>query len=109
VSFGPPARAPAGSHKLALALLLLVAAAATALGLSHVARRHQAVRLGYELATETSRLHELEEENRRLRLERSMLRHPDRLEEFAESARLAPPRPDQLRVVRRRWPTVAAQ
>ena len=54
-------------------------------------------------------LRRLEEENRRLRLERSMLRHPDRIERYAQHLGMIRPDPRQIRVVAPSATTVAAQ
>ncbi|RMH44042.1 MAG: hypothetical protein D6689_03520 [Deltaproteobacteria bacterium] len=103
----PPA--PAAPRRVAVATMLIVAAAALALALAHIRRQHEMVRLGYELARETARLQRLEEENRRLRLERSMLRHPDRIERRALSLGMRRPAPAQIRVAPATGTTVAAQ
>ncbi len=90
---------PGPRRRVAVAVMLIAAAAVMALAVAHVARRHQVVRLGYELAQEADALREVEEENRRLRLERSMLRHPDRIERHAQNLGMKRPDPDQIRVV----------
>jgi len=86
-----------------------VAIAILALGITHVMRRHDAVRLGYALSRETEALRAVEQENRQLRLERAMLRHPDRIERHAQALGMARPEPAQIRVVRRPGTTVASQ
>ena len=67
------------------------------------------IRLGYTLSEETTELRKLEEENRRLRLERSMLRHPDRIERYAQHIGMTRPDPSQIRVIDPTATTVAAQ
>ncbi len=96
-------------RRVAIATLLIVAISILALGITHVMRRHDAVRLSYELPRETETLRALEEENRRLRLERSMLRHPDRIERHAQALGMARPEPHQIRVVQTPGTTVATQ
>lgn len=96
-------------RRVAIATLLIVAVAILALGITHVMRRHDAVRLGYALSRETNALRAVGEKNRRLRLERSMLRHPDRIERHAQALGMARPEPAQIRVVRTRGTTVASQ
>lgn len=96
-------------RRVAIATLLIVAIALLALGVTHVMRRHEAVRLGYALSLETDALRVLEEDNRRLRLERSMLRHPDRIERHAQALGMARPEPTQIRVVKTPGTTVATQ
>jgi len=91
---------PPPKRRGVVAVLVLIAGAVLALCLAHVHRRHLLVQLGYELSEETAELRKLEEENRRLRLERSMLRHPNRIERFAESLGMVQPDPSQIRVVR---------
>jgi cell division protein FtsL len=100
---------PPPRRRVVIATLLIVTAAVLALGIGHVNRRHEAVRLGYELARETDELRALKEENRRLRLERSMLRHPDRIERHALTLGMARPDPAQIRVVQADRTTVAKQ
>ena len=92
--------APPPRRRVTVAVMLIVAVAVLALGIMHVYRRHQLVRLGYELSRETEKLRALQEDNRRLRLERAMLRHPDRIERYAESLGMTRPDPEKIRVVR---------
>jgi len=79
--------------------MLILAAVATALGVGHVARRQSVIRLGYELSDAVTELRRLEEENRRLRLERSVLTNPARIERLAFAMGMARPVPGQIRVV----------
>jgi len=94
---------------VAVATLLVTAVAILALGIAHVSRRHDVVRLGYTLSEQTTALRKLEEENRRLRLERSMLRHPDRIERRAQHLGMTRPDPSQIRVIDPAATTVASQ
>lgn len=89
------------TSRRALALLFLaVAAAFTALGSLRVHRQHQVVKLGYELNEASAELRQKHEENRRLRLELSVLTAPDRIERLAEGMGLGPPAPNQIRSAR---------
>jgi len=101
--------APPRRRRAAVIVVLLAASAVLALGLTHVARRQRGIRIGYALSTDTTELRRLEEENRRLRLERSMLRHPRRIERLAVELGMARPDPHQIRVAPGRGGTVAAQ
>ncbi len=86
--------------RTSVACLVVVALLMMALGLAHVGRRQQVVALAYELSKATEQQSRLEEENRRLRLEKSTLTSPERLERLAASLGLVPPAPEQVRVVR---------
>ncbi len=89
----PPVRiAVIGMAVFALVLLTL--------GIAHVARRQQVIRLGYELSKATEELSRREEENRRLRLEKATLTNPDRIRRLAESLGMTQPGPAQIRVVK---------
>jgi cell division protein FtsL len=91
----PPLRPP--SKRSVAALLMIVAAALAALGALRVRSQHELLRLGYELTEATAELREKREENRRLRLELSVLTAPDRIERLAEGMGLTPPEPGQIR------------
>jgi cell division protein FtsL len=80
--------------------LLIVAALLTGLGVQHVSHRRQRVRLGYELSAASAELRRVSEENRRLRLEKSVLTDPDRIERLAANLGMVRPTTDQIRVVR---------
>jgi len=70
---------------------LAIAAPLVAVGLFHAWTHVQTVRLGYELSDAVERREALEERNRALRMERSTLRAPERLERLGEELRLRPP------------------
>jgi cell division protein FtsL len=93
----PPLK-PSSRRALAL-VLVLVAAALIALGTLRVQRQHQLVKLGYELSEATAELRQIHEENRRLRLELSVLTAPERIEQLAEDMGLRPPAPGQVRAI----------
>ncbi len=93
-------RARVESHpRLAVIALVGMAALATAIGLRHVGHRREVVRLGYELSAATVELRRLDEEARRLRLEKSVLTSPARIERLAAGLGMVRPAPEQIRVV----------
>ena len=57
--------------------------AAIAVALIHVALRYRVMRTGYAIAEKLQERRELDEENRKLRLEQSLLRNPERIERIA--------------------------
>jgi cell division protein FtsL len=77
-----------------IAPFLVVVAAAVA----QVSLRYRIVRAGYAVGERLAEQRTLEEEGRKLRLELSLLRSPDRVEKVARE-RLGMVRPDQIRVV----------
>lgn len=86
--------------RVAVVCMMLLAAVAIALGVGHVSRRQEVIRLGYDLGRAMSELREEQEENRRLRLERSVLTNPDRIRKLAEARGMKQPTEGQVRVVR---------
>ncbi|WP_428262633.1 cell division protein FtsL [Haliangium sp.] len=90
----------APSVKIAVAGMVVFALLVAGLGVAHVARRQEVIQLGYQLAKATDDLAREQEENRRLRLEKSILTNPARIRHLAESLGMTPPGPDQIRVVR---------
>jgi len=98
------ARVASHPHLAVLALVGLTALL-TALGLRQVGHRRELMRLGYELSAATAELRRLDEESRRLRLEKSVLTGPARIEELAAHLGLVHPAPEQIRVV---WRAPAA-
>lgn len=93
-------RAQMVSHpRLTIAGLVALAVLITALGLRRVAHRREVVRLGYELSSITAELRRLDEEARRLRLEKSVLTGPARIERLATGMGMVRPAPEQIRVV----------
>jgi cell division protein FtsL len=68
---------------------------------AHVSLRYRVIRAGYELNERSAELRALVEENRKLRLELSFLRSPERIERLArDKLGLVRPDPEQIRVVR---------
>jgi cell division protein FtsL len=95
-------RAQVGSHpRSAMTVVLVAAAMIMGLGVRHVASRREVVRVGYELSAAAAELRHLEEAGRRLRLERSVLTGPERIDTLAAGLGLAPPLPEQVRIVGR--------
>jgi len=80
-------------------ILLMIAAAVVALGTRKIFHEHQRIRFGYELGEARRELREIENENRRLRLEYSVLISPERVGTLAASLGMRPPEPAQIRVV----------
>lgn len=85
---------------------MLIAAAAflaaIGVGLAHVSLRLDAVKLGYALGESTRERRRLEEEKRRLLVEKSLLRTPERIERLArDKLGMTRPEPERIRVVRR--------
>ena len=104
----PPAagiRAPAArfvaapAARVAVASALIVAALLLAIGLFHVSRRKHILHLGYQLSQARGDLRLLREENRRLRVELSVLTNPERIERLARSLGMIEPLAGQIRVV----------
>ena len=68
---------------------------------AHVSLRYRAIRAGYDIGEKLQEKRELEEEGRKLRLELSLLRSPDRIERLArEKLGMVRPSPEKIRVVR---------
>lgn len=95
--------------KIAVVGMATLALIAVLLGIAHVARHQQVIQLGYQLARATQELADNQEENRRLRLEKSILTNPARIRRLAESLGMAQPGPEQIRVIRVPSSTVAQQ
>lgn len=90
----PRTRKSATVAVIAAALVLLCA------GSYITYRRHQVVRLGYELSDALAKRRKLEEEERRLRLEASVLTNPERIERLARGMGMVKPSPEQYRDAR---------
>jgi cell division protein FtsL len=86
--------------KIAVVGLAIAAGLVMMLGIAHVNRRQEVIHLGYELSTATEELTRLQEENRRLRLEKAALTNPERIRRLAESLGMSHPGSTQIRVVR---------
>ena len=80
-----------------LSLFAVIVTAATA----QVSLRYRVIRAGYDLGERRDEIRVLEEQNRQLRLELSLLRSPERIERLArEKLGLVRPEPGHIRVVR---------
>jgi len=78
---------------------LVAAIGLIAIGSRRIAGEHQRIRLGYELTKAQAELRDAREENRRLRLEYSVLVSPERIRPLAEALGMHKPVPSQIRVV----------
>ena len=97
---GPSIEIPP-SLKSAVVCMLIVSLVVTWIGVGHVASRQKIIRLGYELTDSVAELQKLLEENRRLRLERSVLTNPERIERLARAVGMERPTTGQVRVVKK--------
>ena len=88
-------------------LTLCTVAALVWQGTKVVAARQQEVQRGFEIADATSEQHRLEEELRKLRIDRAALLDPKRLEQAALADGLRVPAPDQVVVVPQATPKEA--
>jgi cell division protein FtsL len=90
-------RAP--SVRAVVIALVIAAALLTCAGVIRVARRHEVLRLGFELSRRSEQLGRLQEARRRLELERATLASPDRIRRLATQLGMAPISPDRIRVI----------
>ena len=95
MSSGKTARA----QRIAIVAIVAFAVVAAVFGIGQVKRHHELVGLSYELSDVGDKLRNAEAENRRLRLERSLLSSPERLEELAKEIGMVHPSPTQIRVI----------
>lgn len=86
--------------RLAVIAMLIAAGAVILFGVIHIRNRHQIVQRGYELTRASNKLRRLQEENRRLRLEKSLLTNPARIRRLAKDRGMRPPATGQVRVIR---------
>lgn len=89
--------APPQAQRIAIAAMIVAVASAAFFGVLEVKRHHALIRLSYELSEVGDQAREAEEENRRLRLERSLLSAPDRIERLAGELGMVRPAPEQIR------------
>jgi cell division protein FtsL len=87
-------------RSIVIALVIAAALVAT-IGVLRVGRRHEVLRLGYELARSSEQVHQLREERRQLELELATLSAPDRIRRLATQLGMAPVSPDRVRVIGR--------
>ena len=81
-----------------ITLMVLLGILGIALGSRKIAAEHDRVRLGYELSEAQRELRQLQEENRRLRLEYSVLISPERIKTLATALGMRRPMPGQIRI-----------
>ena len=87
--------------KTAVLFILGAFAILVCASVAHVSLRYRAIRTGYEIGERLQEKRELEEEGRKLRLQLSLLRSPDRIERLArEKLGMVRPSPEKIRVVR---------
>jgi cell division protein FtsL len=92
----------APSVRAVVIALIVVAALVTAISVVRVARRHEVLRLGYELARKSEQVHQLREARRQLQLEHATLSSPERIRRLATRLGMRPVSPDRIRVIGRR-------
>ncbi len=92
----------AASVRSVVIALVVVAVLITSIGVIRVARRHEVLRLGYQLARKSEQVHQLREARRQLELELATLSSPDRIRGLATRLGMTPVAPDRIRVIRRR-------
>jgi cell division protein FtsL len=92
----------AASVRSVVLALVVVAALIVATGVIRVARRHEVLRLGYQLSKKSEQVHELREQRRQLELEHATLSAPDRIRRLATQLGMTPVAPDKIRVIGRR-------
>ena len=85
--------------RIAVVAMAIFGLLVVTLGIAHVNRRQEIIRMGYELSKATEELSRLQEENRGLRLEKSALTNPERIRRLAESLGMSQPGPSQIRVI----------
>lgn len=81
--------------------LIAVAALALTVGVVRVSRRHEVLRLGYELARRSEQVHQLHEARRQLLLEHATLSAPERIRRLATRLGMKQVSPDRIRVIGR--------
>ncbi len=87
------------AQRTAIIAIVACATIAALFGTLQVKRHHELVGLSYSLSAITDELRVAEEDNRRLRLERSLLTAPSRIERMATELGLVHPEPKQIRVI----------
>lgn len=85
--------------RVAILAMVLAAGFAAFLAVGEIKRHHRLVQLSYDLSEVRQELREAETENRRLRLERSLLLAPERIERLAGELGMVRPGPTQIRKV----------
>jgi cell division protein FtsL len=88
--------------------MIALACGAVALGVLRVERRHEVLRLGYELERQSEHVAELREARRQLELELATLAAPERIRKLATALGMAPISPDRIKVVEAQRPSKVA-
>jgi cell division protein FtsL len=89
----------APSVRVVVIALVTVAVLVTAIGVIRVARKHEVLRLGFELSRASEQVGRMHEANRQLELELATLAAPDRIRRLATQLGMTPVSPDRIRVV----------
>jgi cell division protein FtsL len=91
----------AASVRPVVIALIVVAVLVAAAGVIRVARRHEVLRLGFELSSKSEQVRKLRETRRQLELEHATLSAPDRIRRLATQLGMTTVAPDSIRVVDR--------
>jgi cell division protein FtsL len=89
----------APSVRTVVIALVLVAALVTTVGVIRVARRHEVLRLGFELSRVSDSLGRMHEAQAQLELELATLTAPERIRRLAAQLGMTPVSPDRIRIV----------
>ena len=89
----------AASVRSVVLALVAVAVLVAATAIIRVSRRHEVLRLGYELARRSEQVHRLREERRQLSLEHATLSAPERIRRLATRLGMKQVSPDKIRVI----------
>lgn len=84
-------------QRVAVCAMALAAGFAAFLAIGEINRHHRLVEMSYELSGLRDELQVIENDNRRLRLERSLLLSPGRIERLATELGMVRPGPTQIR------------
>ena len=91
----------AASVRTIVLAMVAVAVLVAAASVIRVSRRHEVLRLGYELAKKSEQVHRLREERRQLSLEHATLSAPERIRRLATRLGMKQVSPDKIRVIGR--------
>jgi len=97
----------APSVRALVVTMIALACALVAVGVVRVARQHEVLQLGFQLARESEQVRELREVRRRLEIERATLTSPDRIRRLATELGMTPVSPDKIRVIAASHPVAA--
>jgi len=96
-----PRRLSLGRSTRWMLLLGLIALIGTSAAIAQVWTHLRAFELGYKISKATVQRNKLRQINRRLRVEAALLKSPERLARVAAELKLAPPEPEQVRLIGR--------